>query len=70
MTTNVGTVDRVIRGVLGIILLALPFASGLAIFDTTWVVAVSVIAGLVMLGTAATKFCPIYRAFGFRTCKI
>lgn len=69
MTANIGTIDRVFRIVLGIALLAAPFLSGLALFDNGTATVISVIAGLVMLGTSAVKFCPLYRIFGIRTCK-
>jgi hypothetical protein len=29
-----------------------------------------VIAGIALLGTSAMKFCPMYRIFGIRTCKL
>jgi hypothetical protein len=70
MTTNLGNLDRIFRALLGIVLLAAPFVSGLAIFNGTTATIISVIAGLVMLGTSAVKFCPIYRIFGIRTCKL
>jgi hypothetical protein len=69
MTTNLGTTDRVFRLLLGIILLAAPFVSGLTMFTSSTATIISVIAGLVMVGTSAMKFCPLYRIFGIRTCK-
>lgn len=69
MTTNVGTIDRVFRLILGIILLVAPFISGMALFDSTIVTAISVIAGIVMLVTSLTRTCPIYSIFGIKTCK-
>jgi hypothetical protein len=69
MTANLGTIDRVLRIVLGLVLLAAPFVSGMAIFASTPVTIVSVIAGIVMLATSAMRFCPIYRIFGMRTNK-
>jgi hypothetical protein len=70
MTTNLGTMDRVFRLLLGIILLAAPFVSGLTMFTSSTATIISVIAGIVMVGTSAMKFCPLYRVFGIRTCKI
>lgn len=70
MTKNIGTADRVLRLVLGIILLAAPFVSGLAIFSSSAATIVAVIAGLVMLGTSSMRFCPMYRIFGIQTCKL
>ena len=65
MTTNVGSIDRIARAVLGLVLLGLPFAAGFGAVLTT----VSVIVGLVMLGTAATGTCPAYSLLGIRTCR-
>lgn len=70
MTTNLGTSDRALRLLLGIILLAAPFVSGLAMFQSGAATIISVIAGIVLIATAALKFCPLYRIFGIRTCKI
>lgn len=69
MTPNVGTVDRVLRLALGIVLLLAPFVSGMALFTSGVATAVSVIAGLVMIATSVMKFCPMYTLFGIRTCK-
>lgn len=70
MTKNVGKLDRVFRLILGVVLLAVPYVSGMALFNSTTATVVSVIAGLVMLATAAMSFCPIFRIFGIRTCKV
>jgi hypothetical protein len=70
MTANIGTIDRILRIVLGLVLIALPFISGLALFQSGIAVAVSVILGIVMLATSATRFCLLYRLVGIRTCKI
>jgi len=70
MNRNVGNADRLFRLVLGVILLAAPFVSGMALFDNTTVTILSVVIGLVMVGTSAMKFCPLYRVFGIKTCKV
>ncbi|SIT82294.1 Protein of unknown function [Yoonia rosea] len=70
MTKNIGTIDRIFRLVLGIVLLAAPFVSGMAVFQSGTATIISVIVGLIMLGTATLKFCPLYRIFGIQTCKI
>jgi hypothetical protein len=58
MTRNEGTVDRVVRIVLGIALLALVF-----IGPKTWIGLV----GLVPLMTGLVGFCPLYRLIGIRS---
>jgi hypothetical protein len=55
---------------LGLVLLAAPFVSGMAIFEGGVATIISVLAGLVMLATAGMRFCPLYRIFGIRTCKV
>lgn len=70
MTANLGSIDRVFRIILGVILLAAPFMSGLAIFSSPVATGVAVIAGIIMLATSAMRFCPLYRLFGMRTCKL
>jgi len=69
MTVNVGNLDRIVRLILGVVLIAAPFLSGLALFDTAWIKYVSVIVGVVMLVVSLTRSCPIYSIFGMRTCK-
>jgi hypothetical protein len=65
MTRNVGTVDRIARAALGLLLIA--YALGLVAPDTGynawgWI-------GVVPLATAAIRFCPAYRILGVRTCR-
>lgn len=65
MSCNVGNIDRIVRAVLGLVLLAswiFGWLSGsLAI--------VLGIVGIVLLATAAIKFCPLYRLVGASTCQ-
>lgn len=70
MTSNVGTIDRGLRFILGLILLAAPFVSGMTFFNSSTATLISVIVGLVMVGTSAMKFCPLYRILGVQTCKL
>jgi hypothetical protein len=70
MVTNIGSFDRRVRLALGAALLVLPFVSNINLFESPAACAVSVIAGLVMVGTSAMKFCPLYRILGIRTCKL
>lgn len=61
MNKNVGTVDRIIRLVLGLVLI------GLAIYWKCWFCGVI---GLILLFTAALGWCGLYKVFGVSTCKI
>jgi hypothetical protein len=65
MTKNVGSIDRIVRIVLGLVLLAIAFFAGF----TTWTT-IGAIAGVVFIATAGMKFCPMYRIFGIQTCKM
>jgi hypothetical protein len=69
---NVGSIDRVLRFVLGAVLLAAPFLPPLAGYFAeigAWKYAVAG-AGIAMLGTAIFRFCPAYTLFGIRTCEL
>ncbi len=70
MTANLGKIDRILRVLLGLVLLAVPFISGWALFESGTATIVAVIAGIIMLATSAMRFCPLYRIFGIRTCKL
>lgn len=69
MTTNVGTIDRILRAALGAVLLYLAFFSGLPAFDAGIVKYGAAIVGIVMLVVAALRMCPIYSIFGIKTCR-
>ena len=59
MIRNVGAVDRAIRLVAGIVLLALVFVGP----QTRWGYI-----GLVLIATAAVGYCPLYQILGVSTC--
>ena len=70
MTANLGQADRLARPIIGVALMAVPFMGLFGLFASTgWVVA-SVIVGAVLVLTAVVRFCPIYRVFGLRTCRV
>ena len=62
MKKNIGTTDKWIRMVAGIVLLALIFVIR---SDWRWLGLI----GVIMLGTAFLDFCPIYKLFGISTIK-
>lgn len=63
--TNMGGMDRGIRAIVGIILLALYFM-GTVTGALGWV---ALIVGIVMLATAVIGWCPAYMPFGIKTCR-
>jgi uncharacterized RDD family membrane protein YckC len=66
MQKNVGSIDRVIRALVGIALLAVFFLGALQ--GTLGIVALVV--GIVMLATAAMGWCPPYALLGINTCGV
>ncbi|NNE64231.1 MAG: DUF2892 domain-containing protein [Gammaproteobacteria bacterium] len=66
MTKNVGTIDRAIRAIVGIVAIAL-FATG-TLQGTVGIIAIVV--GVVMLGTAAIGWCPPYALLGINSCGV
>jgi hypothetical protein len=70
MTANVGTLDRALRLAAGAILILAALFSGAGIFDGTAVKYGAIAVGLVMMGTAALRFCPLYTVLGIRTCRV
>ena len=66
MQKNVGSIDRTIRAVVGIALLAAYFLG--AVQGTLGIVAKVI--GIVMLGTAALGWCPPYSLLGINTCGV
>ena len=65
MTRNEGTMDRAIRGVLGVLLLALALFGTLTSPIVYWG---ALIIGAILIVTAITGFCGLYRVFGVNTC--
>lgn len=58
--SNLGNLDRIIRAILGLALIAAPFLAG---WPTTGLV-ISAGIGVVLVATAAFSFCPIYAVLG------
>lgn len=61
MTKNVGRLDRVLRLIVGVMLLGLYGALDPPLKYFTLI-------GLVLVATAASGFCPLYTLFGVSTC--
>ncbi len=65
MKTNESNIDRIIRAVVGVVLLYLGFGGAMS---GTLAIAADVL-GAVLLLTGAVGFCPLYRLFNFSTLK-
>jgi hypothetical protein len=61
MSLNEGTIDRVLRVLVGLAVLSLAFVGPKSMWG--WV-------GLVPLLTGVVGFCPLYAVLGIRTCKL
>ena len=61
MTSNVGGIDRILRIVLGLVLIALVFVGPQTAWG--WI-------GIVPLATGLLGWCPPYAIFGFNTCNV
>ena len=66
MTTNVGAIDRVLRVIIGIVLIA--FALGF--IATGWPYAWLGWIGVIPLLTALVGSCPLYSIVGLSTCPV
>ena len=56
---NIGTIDRAIRALAGLVLIALAvFGQGMA---WGWI-------GIIPLATSVVSYCPAYSIFGINTC--
>lgn len=61
MKANVGSIDRIARILIGLVLIALTLTGSIGVWG--WI-------GIVPLATAAIGFCPLYRVLGMSTCPI
>lgn len=60
MKTNMGMIDRVLRIIVGLVLIALTLAGTIGVWG--WI-------GVVPLATGVVGLCPLYLPFGIKTCK-
>ena len=63
MKPNMGTVDRIIRGILGVVAIA---AWPLGLLQGTPAI-IAVVVGAVLIATAALRWCPPYALLGINT---
>ena len=70
MIKNVGKLDRILRLVLGLVLIVVPFVTELAVWQTAGFKYGAVAVGAVFVVTSAIRFCPRYRLAGMNTCKL
>ena len=61
MKANVGTIDRTVRIVVGLLLIGLTVGGVIGMWG--WI-------GLLPLATGIFRFCPAYGLLGIKTCKL
>ena len=59
MKCNMGKIDRILRGIVGIAVIAV------GVYYQTWCGAI----GVIPIGTALIGWCPAYLPFGISSCK-
>jgi hypothetical protein len=64
MTANVGMIDRALRIVVGLLLIAAALGLFGTAFQSVWAWI-----GVIPLATGLAGWCPLYTVLGIRTCK-
>jgi hypothetical protein len=64
MQANVGTIDRVVRIAIGLVLIAYALKLGFSDTGWNWIGWI----GIVPILTAVFRYCPAYRLVGLNTC--
>lgn len=67
MQKNVGSIDKILRLVIGLTLLVLPFV--MEGISGGLMTAGMVVVGIVLVGTAIFTRCPLYKLLGINTCR-
>lgn len=70
MTANLGSPDRLIRAIVGLVLVFFPLLNIPAIWSSAAYAYVSMGVGIVLFLTAVFRFCPLYRIVGISTCRL
>jgi len=66
MNKNMGVLDRIIRTIVGSVIVALYF---LNVISGWWAILLLILAGANIIASAVGS-CPAYPIFGFNTCKV
>ncbi len=67
MNKNVGGIDKILRIIVGVVLIGYAVAGPAMGMETGYNVWGWL--GVIPLGTALINFCPLYTIFGIKTCK-
>ncbi|NNE54108.1 MAG: DUF2892 domain-containing protein [Sulfitobacter sp.] len=69
MTANLGTIDRLLRLIIGLALIGMPLLNVPSVWENRGLGFLCMAIGLVLVATALFRFCPIYRVLGISTCQ-
>lgn len=70
MKPNIGSMDRLLRGIFGLFLFFAPLLNLPPIWSSSILAYGSMAVGVILAATALIRFCPMYRIIGISTCKI
>ncbi len=70
MSMNVGKTDQLIRAVIGLALVVIPFTTGLSFFTNSYALYGTAAVGVVILLTSMFRICPLYSLMGIKTCAV
>jgi len=70
MRANVGSIDRMLRAIAGLVLVVLAFVPALPLAASSLLQWGTVLLGVVLVGTALVRFCPIYAVLRLSTHKV
>lgn len=69
-SANVGSLDRMLRVLIGIVLIAVPYFYAPEILQGPTARWATLAVGIILIATALIRFCPIYRLLGINSCKV
>jgi len=70
MHANVGSIDRIVRIIAGVVLVVLAFVPALPLAASPVLQWGAVLVGFVLVMTALVRFCPLYALFRLSTRKV
>lgn len=70
MTSNVGTIDRAVRLLVGLALIIAPLTNLFGVWSSDVFAYGTMVVGAVLVATAFLRFCPLYRLVGISSCKV
>jgi len=70
MHANIGSIDRIVRIIAGVVLVVLAFVPALPLAASPVLQWGAVLVGFVLVMTALVRFCPLYALFRLSTRKV